>query len=198
MLRNRCPTSAETGVRLGPKYAPCGQPHFLNKEHLVALIRLFALGESEAFMCRCVFDQLADAARQRTWQARELLTATILEAIMRNVYHEPFKPGPSWDVGEPVRRYCRTQLGEAWLPTAERVLETQKRLRHRNAHPDWSLEEGGPAAKSQVEAAVDDLIFLSRFYGYVILSMAGLRDLKPDFPPPHSEWPPLATIAFQP
>ncbi len=22
MLRNRCPTSAETGVRLGPKYAP--------------------------------------------------------------------------------------------------------------------------------------------------------------------------------
>jgi len=61
----------------------------------------------------------------------------------------------------------------------------------------WDSDEGGPAAKSQVERAIDDLIFLSRFYGYVILSMAGLRDLKPLFPPPHKEWPPLATIAFQ-
>jgi hypothetical protein len=173
--------------------APLGQSPFFNKEHLVALLGMLGRSGSNAFIARCIFDQLADAAQQATWQARELLTATILEAVMRRVYDKPFEPGPSWDFSEPLRRYCGSYLGEAWVTVADRVHATHKRLRHRNAHPDWTLEKEGAVGK-RVEASVDDLILLSRFYGYLILSMAGVRDLQPRFPRPHKEWPPLFTV----
>jgi len=45
-----------------------------------------------------------------------------------------------------------------------------------------------------MEKSLDDMIFLSRFYGYMILALAGFRDLKPDFPKPHSEWSPAIKI----
>jgi hypothetical protein len=171
-------------------------PHF-DKEHFVALLRMFGRNGREASIARCVFDQLADAAQQSTWQARELLTATVLEAVMRNVFRKPFVPGERWDFSEPLKGYCRERLGGAWVPTADRAHDTWRRLRHRNAHPDWSLERGGPAGREQVDGAVDDLIFLSRFYGYLILSLSGIRDLEPRFPRPHKDWSPLVTMVFR-
>lgn len=169
----------------------------LSKPHLVALTRLIASDTSEAFVCRSIFSQLADAACQKTWQARELLTATIVEAILRRFHQRPFDPtGDKWPLQEPLRVYCQERLGAPWVPVADRVFETQRRVRNRNAHPDWRMESNGGAEASQIDEAVDDLIFLSWFYGYVMLSMAGITDVEPRFPAPHKEWAPLATISF--
>ncbi|MGB3495662.1 MAG: hypothetical protein WBA57_23235 [Elainellaceae cyanobacterium] len=61
-------------------------------------------------------------------------------------------------------------------------------LRDRNAHPDWLFNKGGYLSTAEKEQALDSMIFLSHFYGYMILSLAGVKDLKPTFPPPHRQW----------
>ena len=46
----------------------------------------------------------------------------------------------------------------------------------------------------KAEQTLDDMIFLSHFYGYMILALAGVSDLKPLFPAPHKQWGPMATV----
>ncbi len=69
-------------------------------------------------------------------------------------------------------------------------------MRHRNAHPDFLLKKGGYLSEEYREKSVDDMIYLSRFYGYMILAMAGFQDLEPQFPPPFAEW--KATVKIEP
>jgi hypothetical protein len=56
------------------------------------------------------------------------------------------------------------------------------RLRHRNAHPDWLTTPNGVLSKEELKESTKDLIFLSRFYGYMILALAGFKEVEPLFP----------------
>jgi hypothetical protein len=200
-LRGRREYQEVRWVRKGPEdlgfQAPIGDSSaMLNKDHLYSLFAVLTRGGPESVLCRNIFGQLADASQQRTWQARELLTATILEGIMRTVYKKPFIAGEkAWDFRQPLRDYSKKLFGPEWLTAADRAFETQRRLRHRNAHPDWRLDNAVSGA--QLVEAIDDLIYLSRFYGFFMLAVSGIRGILPRFPAPHKEWPPLVTISLR-
>jgi hypothetical protein len=74
------------------------------------------------------------------------------------------------------------------------VLRDFGHLRHRSAHPDWLFTQGGALSDEEMKKSVDCMIFLSRFYGYMILALAGFQDLEPRFPKPHAQWPTPLTI----
>jgi hypothetical protein len=54
------------------------------------------------------------------------------------------------------------------------VFGAWRRLRHRNAHPDWLHGDGNDSIRRQ---AVEDLMTLTRFYGIMIFAMARVPTL---------------------
>ncbi|MDB6066555.1 MAG: hypothetical protein JWR26_2763 [Pedosphaera sp.] len=156
-----------------------------NKDAFLQLIVLFSKGGNHAETCWNIFHQMADASRQETWQCRELLLSTILEAIFRTINNRPFKAGGFYrakDRKEDMERFQRKFLAEKWGRACENALRIHTRLRHRNAHPDWLTTPNGVLSKEELRQSTANLIFLSRFYGYMILAMAGFKDLEPLFP----------------
>jgi hypothetical protein len=155
----------------------------LMKSTFLRLTEFFARDRPNAETCWMIFYQIAEANRQKSWQAQELLLATILEAALRTVDQHPFNPGDwSWKVRESMPRFRQNYLSPEWQKACEMALVIWKRLRHRNAHPDWLATEGGAFSKQKMKASMQDMSFLSRFYGYMILALAGFKDLKPLFP----------------
>ncbi len=179
------------------RLAPFGTPDILDKHLLLWLTRFFVrdfVNDSKYYrICKNVFRQMAAADQQRTWQARELLLGTILEAFLRSLYERPFgrrklKIKPS------LSQFRDDYLSSDWNEACDRAIEVFGRLRDRNAHPDWLVAEGGGMSDDRIDQSLDDMIFLSRFYGYMILAISGIKDLKPEFPKSHKEWGPLMTI----
>ncbi len=164
----------------------------LNKEYFVRLTDFIARNEWGSDVCCNVFRQLIEASRQENWQVTELLVATILEAALRNIDGQPFqaKKGKSkeWNVGNSLKKFIKKYLSEDWNDIDSSVMKAHTYLRDRNAHPDWLFTKGGSLSEEEREKSLDSMIFLSRFYGYMILALAGFKDLKPYFPIPHSEW----------
>jgi hypothetical protein len=140
----------------------------------MTIANFLAQGTQEGNICQKTFLQLADAARQQTWQARELLVSTILEAALRSLYNKPFAPEKTKRTdtfsleGTPKQfrdSYLSVdvEIGRQWKKIISKVVETQRRLRDRNAHPDWLSGQGGAYSPTEMENAMNDMIFLSRF-----------------------------------
>lgn len=170
-----------------------------NKESFAKLTDLIVSSTPESFICCKIFQQLLEASRQRNWQIRELLVATTLEAALRNIDNEPFqlkkRKSKEWNVGQSLERFIKQYLSEEWEKEKSSVMKAHTYLRGRNAHPDWLFMQDGALSEDEQAKALDKMIFLSRFYGYMILALAGFKNLKPEFPPPHSEWNPVLIIA---
>ena len=152
-----------------------------------------------------IYQQIFDASQQITMGARELLTATILEAALRTIYDQPFNREcnsrkDKFDLSNKLKKFredylsTNIELGRKWKSNHKQIIQTHRRLRDRNAHPDWIQSEGG-GLSNVMEEAVNDLIFLTSFYGYMILALAGVKDLYPRFPVPFSQWEPILTIS---
>jgi hypothetical protein len=155
------------------------------KEAFLKLVDFFLRGGLHAETCWNIFCQMADASRQKNTQAKELLLATILEAIFRTIYNRPFQEGKS----DPPRskklemeRFRKEFFSDKWTNHCSKALELHSKLRHRNAHPDWLTSQNGTLSKPELKKSYERQIFLSRFYGYMILGMAGFKDLEPLFP----------------
>jgi hypothetical protein len=165
------------------------------------LLRLteFLVRESEkARICNNLFNQVLEASQQKTLQATELLLSTALEAVLRSIDHAPFlkeTKRSKWSIDSSLKSFCVNYLSTDWDKTITVVLSVYRRLRHRNAHPDWLIETGGALSDIEKEKSLDDMIFLSKFYGYMILALAGIENLKPMFPVPHKEWKPPITVS---
>jgi len=165
----------------------------LNHDSLMRLTKFFTRNSQDANVCRRIFWQLVEASRQQGWQARELLVATILEAALRTIYNYPLQQS---DNSKGLVKDCLARFRSRFFPTepdelkkdwkkaCTEVLETFLRVRHRNAHPDWLVNSGGGLSEERLEESFDDLMLLSRFYGYMILGLAGFEDSVPSFPPP--------------
>jgi hypothetical protein len=162
----------------------------LNKGYFIKLIDFLAKDERGSDICRNIFQQLIRAARQENWHVRELLVSTILEAALRNIDGQPFQAGKGkpWNVGKSLQNFINSYLSNEWHGIKASVMKAHEYLRNRNAHPDWLFTQGGALSNEEMEKSLDSMIFLSRFYGYMILALAGIKDLKPRFPKPHSEW----------
>lgn len=156
-----------------------------NKEAFLRLTEMFLRGGLHADTCWRIFLQMADASQQKTTQGQELLLATILEAVFRSLNNLPFKAGGHY--GENDRKthmegFKSQFLSDKWGNACTKALELHKELRHRNAHPDWLTSGYGGQSKSELQRSCSNQVFMSRFYGYMILAMAGFKDLEPRFP----------------
>jgi hypothetical protein len=171
--------------------APLGSSIRVNKDALMKLAGFLAHGSRFAEYCLRMFYQLVEASRQETWQATELLCSTILEAALRSIDNHAFKKGDySWKIKASLEQFRSHFLSEAWREACHRVLDVRERLRHRNAHPDWLTRPGGALSPKEQADSLDDMIYLTRFYGYMILAMAGFKNLEPKFPTPIAQWTP--------
>jgi hypothetical protein len=167
----------------------------LNQDSLMKLIEFFALNSDNTNVCRNIFRQLVEASYQKGWQARELLVATILEAALRTIYNRPLHQNDNSNglVPKLLAQFRSeflikesSEFKKEWKKDCNRVLESFRRLRHRNAHPDWLVNSGRFFSDESLEQSFNDLILLSCFYGYMILGLAGFESLVPDLPQPSS------------
>ena len=171
----------------------------LDRNAFVKLTEFLVKNPEPGEVCKKIFRQIADASRQQTYQGTELLLATILEAILRTLYKQPFVLGVrGWLIREYFERFRCDYLSDKWKDSCARALDVRDRLRHRNAHPDWLTSEGGGQSKAVLEQSIDDVVFLSTFYGYMIMAIAGFKDIEPKFPKPHKEWGATFTITQGP
>jgi hypothetical protein len=180
---------------LGP-FSPFGENR-LNKQDFIDLTEFFARNCSNTEICRRIFWQMVEASRQQSWQASELLLSTILEAALRSIDERPFKPKKdnSWNVGKGLENFFNQYLlSEEWSDIRKQVMKAHTYLRDRNAHPDWLFSQGGSLSEAEQVQSLDNMILLSRFYGYMILALAGFNNLEPIFPPPHATWGAAATV----
>ncbi len=138
-----------------------------------------------------------EASRQQSQQAQELLLATVLEAALRSIDERPFTPKKdnSWNVGKSLENFFNKYLSsEEWKGIRKQVMEAHCYLRDRNAHPDWLFNQGGSLSEDEKTKSLNSMILLSRFYGYMILALAGFKNLQPNFPTPHQTWEAMITI----
>ena len=126
---------------------------------------------------------MMSAARAPNYHTKELLIATILEAIFRNIEKKPFKrDGKSLSMKNLIPRFCKQYLSPEWFDVCDNMLDLHKELRDRNAHPDWLFEQDGSLSEEETTKSFNDMILLSRFYGYLILAFSGEKNIKPKFP----------------
>jgi hypothetical protein len=141
--------------------------------------------------------QVAEAARQTTRAARELLCANVLDASLRTLYGKPYqvRGGKRTTIETCMQGFRKRYLrGSEWDQPCKRVLRTYHDLRDRNAHPDWLTRTGAAEFRLNPEQSIDHTVRLALFYGYMILALAGFDDLKPEFPAAHKDWPPTLTM----
>jgi len=165
----------------------------------IGLTEFFARNSPHSDICRRIFWQMVEASRQQSRQASELLISTILEAALRSIDQRPFTPkrDNSWNVGKGLENFFNQYLpSEKWSNIRKQVMRAHSYLRDRNAHPDWLFSQGGSLSEAEQVQSLDSMILLSRFYGYMILALAGCKDLEPIFPPPHQTWRAAATLTM--
>jgi hypothetical protein len=165
-------------------------------DFFIELTEFLANGGLHAEICRHIFAQQLEASKQQSAQAAELLCSTILEAVLRTIAGRPMNPKKreKFDVKCELGRFRDSFLSSKWQKACDDVLTSWRYLRHRNAHPDWLTTHGGGMATTTMAEALDHTIRLSRFYGFMILALAGWKDLEPVFPAPHAQWGPMMTI----
>lgn len=193
-------------VSLGRIFSPYDF-NILRKENLVDLCKFFVRGGKMANVAKKIFLQMVDASQQRTDQAQELLLSTILEAALRSLYDCPFnsesnKKSDCFKIDYFLKKFFDEYLllsqdfSKAWKQARLRVEKAHRRLRHRNAHPDWLTKVEGCYSINELEKVTDEKIFLSRFYGYMIMGLANIQILEPKFPLPVAAWGPIMTMSI--
>jgi len=161
-------------------FAPLGNEPIIERSRFIELSNFLARQGRGAEVCKRIFFQIAEAAGQETWQGTALLLTTILEAALRTLEGHPFQLNDrSFRLRVALENFRERYLSLSWVNTFERAYETYRRLRHRNAHPDWLYEQTGALSDNQREETFNDMVFLSRFYGYMMLALVGNRDLPP-------------------
>jgi len=119
-------------------FAPLGDEPRVERSRFIELSNFLARQGVGAEVCRRIFLQMAEAARQETWQGTALLLTTVLEAALRTLEGHPFQlDDRSFNLRIAFRNFRERYFSEEWVDLFERAYQTFRRLRHRNAHPDW-------------------------------------------------------------
>lgn len=173
--RSRAPEIVSLGTLLKPF-----EGDIVDKTRLFDLAQ-FLFGDSyEAKGCRKLFDQMIRAAQQRRWTDSELILSTALEGILRYLDRVP-SSNRAWDLTSALARFQDKYLSSDWRIARKRAAAAFEQLRHPTAHPDWIVDMSGRRSEAPRSQSFGNRIFLSRFFGYMILALAGRKDLKPMF-----------------
>lgn len=140
----------------------------------------------ESYVARLMLKQLVEADQQKTFISQELLSATILEAALRTLYDAPFSHefNSKFDVGYHLKNEFIPDYadGKKWRKVRKEVFKSFRRVRHRNAHPDWLTEEMDVYSDENITDTIHDLRILIKFYQQMILLMSGKKDIKAELP----------------
>lgn len=127
------------------------------------------------------FSQLLASQEQRAWGISELLVATVLEGLLRSLEKRPFQPGQRYDVSKSLLRLRRTHYPLVEEVECHSAIEAYRRLRHRNAHPDW-LTESQRLSHEELTQSSADKSTLSHLYGRILFQVAGMPDTASRIP----------------
>ncbi len=176
----------QKSIRLGRyELIPFGKA--ISGADLLKLSLFFHENGPRAHVARNIMLQCFEASRARTWHATMFLIGSVLEAAMRTIYSIPFehsKRRRDFCMNSCLIDFKDTYLGGNWDSAIDNICKAYKCIRHRSAHPDWLKTGVGSLTKEMQAETHNDLILMSRFYGYMILAMAGFKNLNPDFPEP--------------
>lgn len=157
----------------------------LRKKDFISLAKFFTKerNSTKARICRNIFSQMVDASQQLTFEATQLLLGTIIEGVLRTLYNHPFIPKGknTFNRNACMTQFQKTYLSAEWCKACDKAMRIFKEIRHRNAHPDWIITPGGSLSPNMITKNIQDMAFLSQFYGYMIKALAGFLELKPNF-----------------
>lgn len=164
---------------------------------ILHLADFFCEPKKERIVCYAIFEQILEASKQKLQDSQELLVATTLEAIIRTLYEYPVsrKDSSRGLVEQTLKgKFKAEYFSNDWRKPCQDAIDAFNRLRTRNAHPDWLSDLGNLKSTEEKAQALDDLIFLCHFYGYMILALSGLRVLTPTFPESYQKWSPTVIV----
>jgi len=122
------------------------------------------------------FSQLLASQEQRAWGLPELLVAIALEGLLRSLEGRPFEPGDWYDAKKSLSALRKTRFPSVTNDECDAAIEAYKRLRHRNAHPDW-LTTDQRLSRDELTRSSADKSLLSKLYGRILFEVAGLPEV---------------------
>ncbi len=165
-------------------FKPIYNKNFFDKEKFNLIFKALLKKDKNAKIIHELFYQIADSLIVRNFAMWQFMLANSLEAFLRTYYEKPFQIGKKNDtfkvesyLYEFKREYFEKDYVKEWRDIFKKVYQCYKDLRHINAHPDWLNSLNSETNQKKIEA----MRYLSKFYGYVILALAGYRNLKPEF-----------------
>ncbi len=174
------------------------EPSELRGEHILKIARCLLADDAKAATCRGIYRQLLDANKQRSLEGIQFICASALGGALRTLFEMPVaerRKDDQFNISRAVTRFREQYLSNDWRRDCGKLTKAFTRLRTRAAHPDWLYTSGGQLSDEQIEQTLDDLVFVSRWLGYMLLAICGFEGLEPRFPAPRSHWGPVVTIA---
>ena len=169
----------------------------VEKDLILHMADFFGKKKQGSEVCRNIFWQVLEASNKNLQATQELLIATTLEATMRTLYGYPVKKDDNSKglIEKTLKgQFKRQYLSNEWRQPCNQAVSAFQRLRTRNAHPDWLSSIEGAMSSEERAQALNDMMYLCRFYGYMILALSGAKGLRPNFPEPHQNWQPAAIV----
>ena len=167
-------------------FSPIADIDLFDKRLFGNLLQIFIANNVNATLCRNLFYSIADALNTRNKQLMEFLIASSLEAFLRTFDNRPRTGSRStdkWHLDGSLKnfqeKYLSGEKKKEWKKICSKVKEYHSVLRNRAGHPDWLASENSSADVKSREP-YDQMEFLCRFYGYMILAIAGYENLRPE------------------
>lgn len=127
-------------------------------------------------VARVVMSQLLDAERQHSLGSSELLVALLLEGVVPTLGNAPFVEWAPFNPEPTLMALRSSRFPSVSESQCQAALAARKRLRHRNAHPEW-LTADQRLATPAITQSFEDMSSLSWLYGRIILEASGVQAL---------------------
>jgi len=167
---------------------PLKQDTILDKDLFLRILEALIKDDKNAKIIRHLFFQIADAMQVSNLSLWEFMVSTSLETALRTYFNIPFQKNKKNDRFKSVEpflkkwksEYFNDEYNKEWRKVFNNVNRYYKELRHINTHPDLiNSPEFLPIDERQER--YNSLIYLCKFYGYIILALVGYKNLKPEF-----------------
>lgn len=165
-------------------FSPIQNDGFVDKRLFGNLLRTLLTNGVDATLCRNLFYNIADAMNTRNHLLMGFWIASSLEAFLRTFENKPRTGSRStdrWQLDRSLKyfqeRYLSGEKRNEWKKVCTKVKQHHAILRNKAGHPDW-LAPKNPIKNDKSREAYNQMEFLCRFYGYLILAIAGYQGLE--------------------
>lgn len=166
--------------------SPFLQDTYFNKELFIKIFRALIKNDKKSTIILNLFYQISDCRHIRNFNLWEFIMSTSLEATLRTYYEKPFKKSKKEDEFNNIEPFFKKfrieffndEYNKEWKKIFNNVNKIFNELRHINAHPDW-INPPIFFSTDNKQERYNLLVYLSKFYGYIILALIGYKNIKP-------------------